>query len=159
MLSSLGGRIASVCMTPYFASKFAIEGFSEALMQEVAPWGVHVVIVEPGIVATGIWDKDKQLLPSALNPQGPYYEWFCRAQAETDALVNAATVTPADVAATIRRALTSKRPRLRYVVGWRGGLLISLRRHLPGEWFDRIYFREVIRRLTRPGAPRINPAA
>ena len=155
MLSSLGGRIASVCMAPYFASKFAIEGFSEALLQEVTPWGIQVVVVEPGIVATEIWDKDTQLLPAALDPQGPYYEWFCRVQAETDALVKSATVKPVDVAATITRAFTARRPRLRYIVGWRGRLLVSLRRHLPGESFDRIYFKEVIRRLTRPGAPRI----
>jgi NAD(P)-dependent dehydrogenase (short-subunit alcohol dehydrogenase family) len=158
MLSSLGGRIASVSMAPYFASKFAIEGFAEALMQEVAPCGIQVVIVEPGIVATEIWDKEKQLVPAALNPGGPYYEYFCRAQAETDALVKTATVAPADVAAAITLAFTTRRPRLRYIVGWRGRLLISLRRHLPGEWFDRIYFREVIRRLTRPGAPRVGAA-
>ena len=158
MLSSLGGRLASVCMAPYFASKFAIEGFGEALMQEVAPLGIQVVIVEPGMVGTEFLDKER-LLPSALDPRGPYYQWFCRAQAEMDALVKAATVTPADVAATVVNAFTARKPRLRYIVGWKGGLLLSLRRHLPGEWFDRIYFKEVIRRLTRPGTPPIKPAA
>jgi len=149
MLSSLGGRIASVCMSPYFSAKFALEGFSEALLQEVAPLGIQVVIIEPGIVATEIWDKDRQLLPAALDPRGPYYEWFRRAQAETDRLLKSATVTPADVAAAISRALISPQPRLRYVVGLRGKLFLSLRRHLPGELFDRFYFREVTRRLAR----------
>lgn len=150
MLSSLGGRLASVCMAPYFASKFAIEGFGEALMQEVAGFGIQVVLVEPGVVATDIWDKDRQFLPSSQDPNGPYYKWFCRVQKETDALLKMATVTPADVADTISRAFAVKRPQLRYVVGWKGSLLLSLRRHLPGELFDRAYFGAVIRRLTPP---------
>jgi hypothetical protein len=49
----------------------------------------------------------------------------------------------------VHKALTARRPRLRYIVGRRAGLVISLRRHLPGELFERIYFGEAVRRVTK----------
>jgi len=157
VMSSVGGRIGAPALTAYVASKFAVEGFAESLSLETAPLGVQVAIVEPGIVGTEIWDKTRRTAARAADPNGTYYEWFQRGEAQADALVRSAVVTPDDVADTVARALTARRPRLRYVVGWRAGLVVSLRRHLPGELFERVYFGELLRRIT--GGRRAGEAA
>lgn len=153
-LSSIGGRIGAPALAPYVASKFAVEGFAESLSLETAPLGVQVVIVEPGIVDTEIWDHARRTARGAADPAGPYYHWFRRGEEQADALVRSSVVTPDDVARVIARALTVRRPRLRYVVGWRAGLIVALRRHLPGELFERVYFGEVLRRITGGRPPR-----
>jgi len=56
-LTSIGGRIGTMGLAPYIASKFALEGFNESLWLEMKPLGVDVVIVEPGMVKTDIWDE------------------------------------------------------------------------------------------------------
>jgi NAD(P)-dependent dehydrogenase (short-subunit alcohol dehydrogenase family) len=56
-ISSIGGRVAIPMVGPYNASKFALEGLSDALRRELRPWGIHVALIEPGAVATPIWDK------------------------------------------------------------------------------------------------------
>jgi hypothetical protein len=67
-------------------------------------------------------------------------------------MLRSSRLTPADIAAQVLRAMTVKRPRLRYVVGRRARLVLALRRHLPGELFEKLYFGELLRRATR-GAP------
>lgn len=149
MMSSVGGRIGSMGLTAYVASKFGLEGFSESLSLEMAPLGVQVIIVEPGIVNTAMWNEGRRIGAAARSSSSPYYDWFTRAEAEADALVRSSKLTPADVAAVVGRAMTARRPRLRYTVGRRASLVMSLRRYLPGELFERLYFGEVIRRVTR----------
>ena len=148
MMSSVGGRIGSMGLTAYVASKFGLEGFGESLSLELAPLGVDVVIVEPGIVKTPIWEEGRRVAAAAREPASPYYEWFNRAEQQADALVHSSKLTPAAVAEVVAIAMTARRPRLRYTVGRRASLVMSLRRHLPGELFERIYFGEVIRRVT-----------
>ena len=148
MMSSVGGRIGSMGLTAYVASKFGIEGFGESLSLEMAPLGVQVVIVEPGIVNTAMWGDGRRIAAAARSTASPYYEWFTRAEAQADALVRSSKLTPADVAAVVADAMTARRPRLRYTVGRRASLVMSLRRYLPGELFERLYFGEVIRRVT-----------
>jgi NAD(P)-dependent dehydrogenase (short-subunit alcohol dehydrogenase family) len=154
MMSSVGGRIGSMTLTAYIASKFAIEGFSESLSLELEPLGIQVVIIEPGIVDSGIWHEGRRVAARARDASGPYYEWFTRAEEQADALVKTSRLRPADVAAAIHTALTARRPRLRYTVGRRASFVMSLRRHLPGELFERFYFGEVIRRVTGGRRPR-----
>jgi NAD(P)-dependent dehydrogenase (short-subunit alcohol dehydrogenase family) len=56
-ISSIGGRVAIPLVGPYAASKFAVEGMSDSLRRELRPWGIHVALIEPGAVATPIWEK------------------------------------------------------------------------------------------------------
>ncbi len=147
-LSSIGGRIGSMALTAYVASKFALEGFSESLYLEVKPLGIDVVIVEPGIVQTDIWSKRRNIAERARDPLSPYYAWFNRAETAADTLVKTSTLRPPVVARSIAQAMTVKRPKLRYTIGTRASAVLSLRRHLPGETFERIYFAEVMRRVT-----------
>jgi NAD(P)-dependent dehydrogenase (short-subunit alcohol dehydrogenase family) len=154
MMSSVAGRIGSMTLTAYVASKFGLEGFSESLALELEPLGIQVVIIEPGIVDSGIWHEGRRIAEGARDTSSPYREWLVKAEAQADALVRTSRLRPADVAATVLTAVSTPRPRLRYTVGRRASLVMSLRRHLPGELFERVYFGEVMRRVTGRGRSR-----
>lgn len=152
ILTSIGGRIGTMALAPYIATKFALEGFGESLFLEMRPFGTHVVIIEPGIIRTAIWDKSRRVLPPAAREDSPYHDLFQRAEAEADKLVNTSRLQPRDVARAVVKAMTAAKPRLRYTVGRRAGLVLSLRKHLPDWLFEKVYFGELLRRVTRsPG--------
>jgi NAD(P)-dependent dehydrogenase (short-subunit alcohol dehydrogenase family) len=153
-VSSIAGRIAAMARTAYCASKFGLEGFAEALMQEVAPLGIRVSVIEPAIVKTERWTVNRGIARRATNEQGPYYDWFRREERLADRLVQSSPTTAADVAHAIAYALTTPQPQLRYVVGRRARLVLTVRRYLPGELFERLYFGEVMRRVTGFRVPR-----
>jgi NAD(P)-dependent dehydrogenase (short-subunit alcohol dehydrogenase family) len=148
----VGGRIGSLGVSAYCATKFAVEGFGESLFQELAPLGIRVVIIEPGIIKTERWTSNRGLAKGANDPRSPYHAWFRQAERESDQLVRASVATPADVAAVVHEALTVDRPRLRYMIGRKAKLAVALRRWLPGESFERLYFGTSMRRVTRPAA-------
>jgi NAD(P)-dependent dehydrogenase (short-subunit alcohol dehydrogenase family) len=148
--SSIGGRIGSMSISGYASSKFALEGFGECLAQEVAPFGVHVSLLEPGLVMTEHFTCNRNRAARAIDPSSVYYAWFCQHEQIVDDLLRNNRFTTADVARVVGRILDAKRPRLRYVVGGKAKLVIALRRCLPGEWFERIYFGLVRRMVTSP---------
>jgi NAD(P)-dependent dehydrogenase (short-subunit alcohol dehydrogenase family) len=148
IITSIGGRIGSLAVSAYCATKFAQEGFGESLAQEVRPFGISVSLVEPAIVRTERWSVNRRVAERALEPDSPYYDWFVREEELADGLVTSSPTSAADVTRAVHRALTVRRPRLRYMVGWRAKLVATLRRYLPGEIFERVYFGEVIRRVT-----------
>ena len=130
LISSLGGAIGIPFEAFYSASKFALEGFGEALACEVAPFGMQVTLVEPGNVSTGI---RRQL---AQAPGDPAYRAAARA-VDLMARNVAAGVPATRVAAVVRRVLESPRPPRRVSVGKAGeraGLLA--RRLLPFRVFE-----------------------
>ena len=149
IITSIGGRIGSLAVSVYSACKFAQEGFGESLYQEVKPLGIQVSLVAPAIVPTERWGVNRGYGQRAMDPDSPYHAWFVESQRLTDKLVQSSPTKPVHVAQAVHRVLTVKRPRLRYVVGWRARLVIALRRYLPGELFERLYFGAVIRRVTR----------
>lgn len=149
-ISSVGGKIASFGLTSYCATKFAQEGFGEALALEIAPFGLQSILVEPGIVMTSRWTVNRGTARNALDPGSPYYTMFQRHEAMADRIARGSRTSPAKVAQTIYHAITTDRPRMRYVVGQPAGMMIALRRYLPGELFGRIYFGFLLRRLTEP---------
>jgi short-subunit dehydrogenase len=148
IVSSVGGLLGSVALSAYCASKHALEGFGEGLSLEVCALGIQVTLVEPAIVQTEIWRGNRRVARGALDPASPYYEWFHAVERLTDRMVATAPTTSLDVAHAVHRALAAGRPRLRYLVGRRAALLLILRRYVPAALFERIYFGEVIRRVT-----------
>lgn len=154
IITSVGGRIASLGLSAYCASKFAQEGFGEALAQEVEPFGIYVSLVEPAIIKTERWGVNRGLAQGALDPASPYHAWFQAAERAADRLVETSPTKPIDVARSVHTALTAARPRLRYLVGRRAGVVMALRRLLPGELFERLYFGAAVRRVTRSGRGR-----
>ncbi|MCB0077581.1 MAG: SDR family oxidoreductase [Anaerolineales bacterium] len=145
IVTSVGGRQGVLALTGYCASKFALEGFGEALMQEVKPFGIAVSLVAPGITPTPIWDRS--IAKNALNPDSPYHALFLEYRRMVQKVMRGATVTPEAVGQSIGDILMAERPQLRYLIGWRPKLLFALRRYLPGESFDRAYTWLVLRRV------------
>jgi NAD(P)-dependent dehydrogenase (short-subunit alcohol dehydrogenase family) len=139
-LSSVGGRVTMPFTAPYGASKHAIEAIGDALRVELASSNVQVALIEPGSVATPIWDKaretgDQLTVPPELQQQ------YGQVPAAMDKVLQdtAKRGVPADqVAQTIERALTARRMKARYVVGRDARVMITARRLLPDHVFDRI---------------------
>lgn len=149
-VSSAGGRLGAMSLSGYCAAKFAIEGLAESLSLEVAPLGISVSLVEPGIVMTPHFTVHRGRARAAVDPASPYYRWFVRHEAIVDGILRARRTTADDVGQAIERAITDRRPRLRYAVGQGARLMIALQRRLPGELFMRFYRAQVRRMVTRP---------
>jgi NAD(P)-dependent dehydrogenase (short-subunit alcohol dehydrogenase family) len=147
-ISSVVGRIGHMGRSAYAASKFALEGWGESLALELAPLGIQVVLIEPGIVHTARWTTNQGVATRALEPNSPYHAWFVQAEKMGDDLLRVTPTTPADVAKAVHQALTARQPRMRYIVGRKANLVVLLRRYLPNTWFERFYFGEIIRRVT-----------
>ena len=151
LISSVGGKIGSLGVSTYCSTKFALEGFGESLFLELAPLGIKVILIEPGIIKTERWTTNRGLGIRAGDPNSPYAAWFSRSEQEADKLVQASTTTPADVAVAVHQALVTENPKLRYMIGRKAKLAVALRRWLPGDLFERLYFGVVIRRTTQLG--------
>jgi NAD(P)-dependent dehydrogenase (short-subunit alcohol dehydrogenase family) len=156
-VSSVGGRVCGFGVTLYCASKFAQEGLGEGLAQELAPFGIQSVIVEPGMLKTTRWSLHRGTAARANDPSSPYHGLFWSSEAIADKIVERSPTRPEDVARAIGEALTADDPRMRYVVGRGASVVIGLRRHLPQTFFERLYFGGHVRRLMRT-TPRAAPA-
>jgi NAD(P)-dependent dehydrogenase (short-subunit alcohol dehydrogenase family) len=148
-VTSVGGGVPGFGVTMYCASKFAQEGLGEGLAQELAPFGVQSILVEPGMIKTTRWDEHRGTAVAASNPDSPYHGVFWASEAIADKIVERSPTRPEDVAETIHRALVAEDPRLRYVVGRGAKLVIGLRRRLPQRTFERLYYGGHIRRVMR----------
>ena len=149
-LSSAGGRIGDMTLSGYCSTKFALEGLGESLLLELAPLGIFVSLIEPGVAMTPHFTVNRGWARSAVDPSSPYYGWFVRHERMVDDLLRAGRITADDVGAAVERALTARRPRLRYVVGRGARLMIALHRYLPAETFARLYARFAVRMVTHP---------
>lgn len=134
MISSVGGRNALPFAGPYAASKFAIEGLSEALRRELMLFGIDVVIVAPGAVVTPIWDKTEDLVePFANTPYAPALE-----KMKAFMLANAAKGLPAEkIGEAVLTALTAAKPKTRYTVA-PNPMQHLMTRVLPKRMLDRM---------------------
>jgi NAD(P)-dependent dehydrogenase (short-subunit alcohol dehydrogenase family) len=112
-VTSIAGRVACAGQGAYAASKWAAEAISEVLATEVAPFGIRVAVIEPGVVATAMVDKSMQ---QPIDFESPYFPITFRTSRFLLAGLGAASA-PVDVADTIWGAITTDTPTLRYTVG------------------------------------------
>lgn len=144
-VSSISGKVAAPLLVPYSASKFALEAFTDGLRRELAPWGLPVVSIVAGSIATPIWtkavtsaDRMRSRLPRrAASLYGPMM-----ARGYQRAARSAARGVPAEeFAALVERILLTRRPRTRYIIGKGTWLAATLARLLPDRWMDYIIRR------------------
>jgi NAD(P)-dependent dehydrogenase (short-subunit alcohol dehydrogenase family) len=144
-ISSIGGLVATPFMSPYHASKFGIEAVGDVLRQELRPFGVQVSIVEPGSIATPIWDKGKataQQVRGSLSDEGR--ELYGEALARTEERLGETAgrgAPPERVARVVAHALTASRPRTRYLVGADARMTATIAKLLPDRLRDRLVAR------------------
>lgn len=149
-ISSVGGRISTFGLSMYCATKFAQEGFGEALWLELAPFGIESILIEPGIINTSRWNENRGNGAHALDPGSPYAKLFRRSEVLADRRVKLSRTQPVDVARVVERALTARHPKMRYVVGRPAAAAIIMRRYLPESIFNKLYFGTLVRRITKP---------
>lgn len=139
-VSSVGGRVAMAFTAPYAASKHAIEAIGDALRVELRSSQVQVALIEPGSVATPIWDKSRELADGVTIPDSLKAEYGHVPQAMDKVLKDTAKrgVPPELVAETIERALGAKRMKARYLIGRDARAMVAIRRLLPDHVFDRV---------------------
>jgi NAD(P)-dependent dehydrogenase (short-subunit alcohol dehydrogenase family) len=117
LMGSIGGRSALPFLGAYAMSKFALEAMADALRIELAPFRIQVAIVEPGTIATPIWSKPQRRVdefpPEAAELYGARVQKFRTLAAER----SSDAVPAVEVAKAVEHALTSPKPRTRYVVG------------------------------------------
>jgi NAD(P)-dependent dehydrogenase (short-subunit alcohol dehydrogenase family) len=135
-VSSIGGRVYTPMGAWYHASKHALEGWSDCLRLEVAPFGIHVVVVEPGAIETEF--AEIAITPLLERSEGgPYAAFAGRMAAATRRAYLDKKASPPDlIAGIIRKAVESKRPKTRYVAGYLGKPVIWARRLLGDRGFD-----------------------
>lgn len=127
-VSSVVGKITAIAQSPYYVSKWAVEAMSEGLAHEVAPFGIRVAIVEPGITRSSIFSKNID----APNQTGAYDAHYRRLFAFYAAGITNAT--PAEeAAATILQAATTSSPRLRWHCSWGAAELLDARAAMSDE--------------------------
>ena len=114
MMSSVGGKVSSPFVGPYNASKFALEGLSEALRRELMIYGVDVIVVAPGAIATPIWDKADSIDVTRYD-NTPYAKSLAMVKKYMIELGRKG-LPPERIGETVRTALTAASPKTRYVV-------------------------------------------
>ena len=145
-VSSIGGRVALPLLGAYNMSKFALEAFSDSLRRELRGQGVDVIVIQPGGIKTPIWKKSNALadeLAEAITPEGErlYGPMMEAVRAETVKIEQVRGLPPRDVAEVIGTALTSSRPRARYVIGKEAKSRAGAARVLPDRVMDRMIGR------------------
>lgn len=148
MMSSIAGKIGWPFAGAYVASKHALEGLSESLRRELMPFCIDVIIIAPSVVETRIW-KDADAADVERFRDSPYLEPLERVRHFVTGRPNRGL--PAErVARLVLKALTARRPRVRYVIG-RDPMNELLLRILPKRLFDQLITRK-LRLLPRPKA-------
>ena len=126
-ISSIGGRMAFPFGGLYSASKFALEGLSDALRMELEPFNIQVSVVEPGAVRTEFFGVANQAVVETIaNPSETPYRAAFENLERLDRLVDQRAWTSEQVAEVIIRALTDRSPKPRYVAAVGGNLMIDL---------------------------------
>jgi NAD(P)-dependent dehydrogenase (short-subunit alcohol dehydrogenase family) len=133
-ISSGVGRIGFQGLSAYVATKFALEGLSESLAYEVGPFGIKVVLIEPGVVKTKAFDN-MVIGQAALRKDSPYAGMLDNLNVAFKTWLDKPS-TPDQVAATILQAISSQEPKLRYAVGQDVVALLEKRRTLTDEQFQ-----------------------
>jgi short-subunit dehydrogenase len=144
-IGSIGGLVAAPFLGPYAGSKFAMEGLTDSLRRELEPLGVKVSLVQPGPIATSIWERGQATAKSLREQMPPeaqalYGDRMDRAQAAARARSEEA-IPPTAVADVVAHALTSSRPRTRYLVGPDTRMMAVMARFLPDRLMDRLVTR------------------
>jgi NAD(P)-dependent dehydrogenase (short-subunit alcohol dehydrogenase family) len=135
-VSSVGGRLPIPFAAAYCSAKHALEALSDSLRVEVAPFGIRVVVVEPGPIDTRFTERARAIVAPLIARPGPYRRLYAGAEKAMNGDFQIGSLPPDRVAKVIVRAIESPRPRTRYPVTAMARVLIPVRRLLPDRVLD-----------------------
>ena len=145
MMSSVGGKVAMPFLGPYNASKFALEAVSESLRRELMIYGVDVIVIAPGAIATPIWDKADALDVSRY-ANTPYAKSLDRVKSYMTSMGKTG-LPPEKIGEAVHTALTSSNPKTRYTITPQP-LTDWMSRHMPSRTVDKTIAKQL--GLTKP---------
>jgi NAD(P)-dependent dehydrogenase (short-subunit alcohol dehydrogenase family) len=136
-ISSVGGRLAFPGGGVYHATKYALEAVSDVLRWEVRPFGIDVVVIEPGLIRSGFGRTAAESVEAIGAPDSPYHDFNAAVARETTSAYGMPFATgPDTVARAIERAIEARRPRTRYAVTFGAHAALALRTILPDRAWD-----------------------
>ncbi|QFY61313.1 oxidoreductase [Rhizobium grahamii] len=142
-ITSMGGKIYTLLGAWYHATKHALEGWSDSLRLELAPLGIRVVVVEPGLIETGFGDvvADGLLKRSG---EGPYAKVTqAVAKSTREAYGHGRGTDPVVIAGIVSKAVAARKPRTRYVAGKYAKPMIMIRNWFGDRLFDRVIMSQM----------------
>ena len=140
-VSSVGGRIGLPALSAYHSTKFALEGLSESIAFELEPFGIRVVIIEPGVIRTNILNSSSSA-KKALDPKSPYFSLSQKLNDNFKSMMESELSSPPEeVAKVILQAVTSENPQLRYSIGDDAANLIHARKNMPDKEFRKMIMK------------------
>ncbi|HUN56078.1 MAG TPA: SDR family oxidoreductase [Smithella sp.] len=142
MMSSDSGFFATPFVGPYCSSKFALEGYSDSLRREIAPYGVKVILIEPGRIVTAIWDKGEKILTDSKYTHSMFWK-EAKALGEYSIRKGKTTgLAPIEVAKSVCHVLIAANPKLRYIVA-ENKLEYQMIKILPDSYVDKLVMKKV----------------
>ncbi|MBB4571192.1 oxidoreductase [Rhizobium leucaenae] len=142
-ITSMGGKIYTLLGAWYHATKHALEGWSDSLRLELAPFGINVVIVEPGLIETGFGDvvADGLVKRSGAGAYAKVSQAVAKTTRETYG--HGRGTNPKVIADVVSTAVAAKRPRTRFVAGKYAKPMIAIRKWFGDRMFDRIIMSQM----------------
>jgi NAD(P)-dependent dehydrogenase (short-subunit alcohol dehydrogenase family) len=150
-ITSIGGKMHEPLGSWYHATKFAVEGLSDCLRMELAPFGIHVVVIEPGAIKTEWGGIARESMLKYSGNTAYREQALLHAKMFEGADQSNMASPPEVVAATIADALRAKRPRTRYATGGGAKMILALRRFTTDRGFDWL-MRTMEQRMAGAGA-------
>ena len=141
-LSSMGGRIAIPLDSSYLGTKFALEGLSETLQYEVEPFGIKIILIEPGALKSNFFNNLK-IASKAQRPDSPYTQMMQKLNAGFSFILENAP-QPEEVAKVILKAVTSEHPVLRYAVGDDARAMLEAKRTMSDAEFGNLMKKQFL---------------
>ncbi|MGI0046571.1 MAG: SDR family oxidoreductase [Nitrosotalea sp.] len=135
-ISSIGGKMAFPLSSPYIGTKFAVEGLSESIAYDLEPFGIKVVIIEPGPIKTN-FDTGMIVAQKSRDSSSAYYNTMQKLESSLNSFVKNGS-PPSKVAEVILDAINAPNPSLRYTVGDAAAMLAQKRKELPDSEFQKL---------------------
>ncbi|MCR4336615.1 MAG: SDR family NAD(P)-dependent oxidoreductase, partial [Candidatus Omnitrophica bacterium] len=155
-ISSIAGRSASPAFSAYNASKWALEGFSEGLRYELKPFGIDVLLVEPGTYKTKIFHENVKYAKNFDEPSSPYYKMSQHLKKRVLSYVQRCPKNPEEVAALVEKLIEAKNPKFRNIPDFPSRVLCTFRRLLPFRAYS--FLIDAALKIPRPSAAPKIPA-
>ncbi|WP_066064702.1 oxidoreductase [Neobacillus soli] len=141
-VSSISGKMAFPGLSPYVASKHAIEGWSESLRLEMKPFGIDVVLIEPGSYKTNIWSTGKQITELSLQSKSPYYKYMRKIEDYIQA-EEGHYGDPQEVAKKVVKIAMDKNPTLRFPIGSGVNFTLWIKNQIPWKQWEKIVLKKL----------------
>ena len=132
-ISSGAGRFGFPTGSAYVSTKFAVEGLTESMSYELEPFGIKVILIEPGVIKTNFFNSSV-LAKKSQDPNSPYATLMKGMEDSVDKMMDNAS-TPQYVAEVVLHAVTNENPKLRYLAGKDVEQLVDAKRKMSDEEF------------------------